>query len=116
MQLIEKALVGKTGKPEECEDFILFTPNFAAVIDGVTGKTDEMQGTGRIAGKILIEAIEMMEKDISMETCLEFLTSKIYNYYCKKGIEAIAKEDPRKANVPQFFRFERKVVSRGFFS
>ena len=95
MQLIEKNLIGKTGKPEECEDFLVFTKDFAAIIDGVTGKTESMKGTGRIAGKILKKSIENILPDISMEECLNQLTNSIYDFYLEQGIEKEASKDPR---------------------
>jgi hypothetical protein len=86
MQLIEKHLQGKTAHPNQCEDFLLFNSHFAAVIDGVTAKQKDMAGAGKIAGEILKKTIEEMSAEITMEACIELLTSRLFAYYERQNL------------------------------
>ncbi|MEZ4775428.1 MAG: hypothetical protein R3D00_19745 [Bacteroidia bacterium] len=95
MKLIERFLQGKTGRAEDCEDFLVFSENFAAVIDGVTAKSPEMAGSGRVAAEILSNVIENLPETISWEDCLARLTEAIFQHYEKTGIADNARHNPR---------------------
>ena len=116
MHIIEKQLIGKTGNPDQCEDFIVITDHFVAVIDGVTGKRKEMEGTGRIAAQILAKIIQFMDSRISMNDCIELLTAGIHRYYQEQGMVEITREDPRNriaASAIIFSRFHRQIWMMG---
>lgn len=82
MDIIEKFIVAK--KPGECEDEIVVTDNFVAVIDGLTSKSnfqlDEMT-TGQLAAKLVKETIEQFPSHITSYQAIEKLTKRIYNFY-----------------------------------
>ncbi|MDX2245889.1 MAG: protein phosphatase 2C domain-containing protein [Bacteroidia bacterium] len=95
MKLIEEFLQGKTGKAEENEDFMFFSENFAAVIDGVTAKRPEMAGTGRIAAEIIHREIFRLPAETTWEEALEIFTQAIFSHYQQTGIAEAARHDPR---------------------
>lgn len=95
MKLIEEFLQGKTGKAEECEDFLFFSENFAAVIDGVTAKKPEMAGTGRMAAEIIHRKIFDLPAETTWEEALEIFTRAIFSHYHQQGIAREAQADPR---------------------
>lgn len=67
MKLIEEFICGKKNDPALCEDMIVTTPDFMAVIDGATSKScSEMAGKsgGRFAAEIMARAIETLPADM----------------------------------------------------
>ncbi len=67
MEIVEQFVQAKLGPPEQCEDGILVTSNFAAVIDGATDKTgqryDGMTG-GRFAMLACSDALRSLEPTV----------------------------------------------------
>jgi hypothetical protein len=69
MHIIEEFLHSRSANPEECEDFLVKSDNFLAVIDGVTDKhgfpyRGGKKG-GRFAGEIVAQEIEQLPEEIS---------------------------------------------------
>lgn len=60
MKIIEKYIFGKKGNPAECEDGLVITENFIAVVDGVTAKGTkkfEDLSSGAFARKALCDLL-----------------------------------------------------------
>ncbi len=94
----ESFLKGKKSKISN-EDGIVVTPYFAAVIDGVTNKSDfsiEGKSPGRKSMELIIQAIREFPKDISAEEAINRITEKIHSFYVEQGILEEVKHSPEK--------------------
>lgn len=91
--LEEQSLVAKTGRDEDCEDAIYIGPNFVAVIDGATSKTERRwdgETGGRVAARIIGETFDQIPYDATIHQAVEILTSAIRNFYVQhEAIETI---------------------------
>lgn len=58
MEVIEKFIKGKFGKEELCEDAIVVSENFIAVIDGVTSQENYCKG--KALGKIISDILKIL--------------------------------------------------------
>ena len=99
MKIIESCIVGKKSQ-EACEDGMVITDDFIAVIDGSTSKTPkhlnpEMKN-GRYAMMLISEYIrEELKADASVDDFCQGVTAYIYNkVYEKLGVEERLNEHP----------------------
>src|SRR5579883_433995 len=82
--LIEQFLAAKSGREEDCEDAIYAGPNFVAVIDGATSKSERRwdgKTGGRIAAEIIKEAFEHVPADATARKTVDILTAAIHALY-----------------------------------
>lgn len=92
MKVIESKIEGKKS-PESCEDGLLVTADFIAVIDGSTSKTPHHLSpdmkNGRYAMVLISEYIQHeLKPESTVEDFCEGVTSYIYNkVYRQQGIE-----------------------------
>lgn len=99
MKIIESSIKGKKS-PEACEDGMVVTDDFIAVIDGSTSKTPKHLNpdmkNGRYAMMLISEYIrEELKADASVEEFCQGVTAYIYNkVYEKLGVEERLKEHP----------------------
>ena len=99
MMIIESKIVGKKSQ-ESCEDGMVVTDDFIAVIDGSTSKTPKHLNpdmkNGRYAMMLISEYIrEELKADASVDDFCQGVTSNIYNkVYEKLGVEERLKEHP----------------------
>ena len=99
MKIIESKIVGKKSQ-EACEDGIVITDDFIAVIDGSTSKTPKHLNpdmkNGRYAMMLISEYIrEELKADASVDDFCQGVTAYIYNkVYEKLGVEERLKEHP----------------------
>ena len=99
MMIIESKIVGKKSQ-ESCEDGMVFTDDFIAVIDGSTSKTPKHLNpdmkNGRYAMMLISEYIrEELEADASVDDFCQGVSAYIYNkVYEKLGVEKRLKEHP----------------------
>ena len=64
MPILEQYVLGKHPNPALCEDFLVITPHFYAVIDGVTSKSDRLfdgKYGGRYAAELLADAVRTLD-------------------------------------------------------
>jgi hypothetical protein len=80
VEIMERFLAAKTGRPEECEDGIVVARGFAGVIDGGTDKTgrryEGMTG-GRYAMVACSEALSSLDPKADHVTAAEHLTTTL---------------------------------------
>ena len=80
MQVVEQFLAAKTGQLEQCEDGIVVTSDFAAVIDGATDKTgcryDGMTG-GRYVMLVCCNALRSLSPEADRMVAVEHLTETL---------------------------------------
>ena len=99
MKIIESSIIGKKS-PEACEDGMVVTDDFIAVIDGSTSKTPKLLNpdmkNGRYAMMLISEYIrEELKTDASVDEFCQGVTAYIYNkVYEKLGVEERLKEHP----------------------
>ena len=99
MKIIESCIIGKKSQ-EACEDGMVITDDFIAVIDGSTSKTPKHLNpdmkNGRYAMMLISEYIrEELKADASVDDFCQGVTSYIYNkVYEKLGVEERLKEHP----------------------
>ena len=99
MKIIESSIIGKKS-PEACEDGMVVTDDFIAVIDGSTSKTPKHLNpdmkNGRYSMMLISEYIrEELKADASVDDFCQGVTAYIYNkVYEKLGVEDRLKEHP----------------------
>lgn len=99
MMIIESKIVGKKSQ-ESCEDGMVITDDFIAVIDGSTSKTPKHLNpdmkNGRYAMMLISEYIrEELEADASVDDFCQGVSAYIYNkVYEKLRVEERLKEHP----------------------
>lgn len=99
MKIIESSIIGKKS-PEACEDGMVITDDFIAVIDGSTSKTPKHLNpdmkNGRYAMMLISEYIrEELKADASVDDFCQGVSAYIYNkVYEKLGVEKRLKEHP----------------------
>lgn len=99
MKIIESSIIGKKSQ-EACEDGMVVTDDFIAVIDGSTSKTPKHLNpdmkNGRYAMMLISEYIrEELKADASADDFCQGVTAYIYNkVYEKLGVEERLKEHP----------------------
>ena len=99
MKIIESSIIGKKSS-EACEDGMVVTDDFIAVIDGSTSKTPKHLNpdmkNGRYAMMLISEYIrEELKTDASVDEFCQGVTAYIYNkVYEKLGVEEWLKEHP----------------------
>ena len=82
--IIEKFICGKKGKDELCEDMLVVTEDFIAVIDGVTSKSGVLydgKSGGRYASELVANAIEGLHADVEGLDALKRLDKTISDKY-----------------------------------
>lgn len=100
MKIIESSIIGKKS-PEACEDGMVVTDDFIAVIDGSTSKTPKHLNpdmkNGRYAMMLISEYIqEELKADASVDDFCQGVTAYIYNkVYEKLEVEERLKEHPK---------------------
>lgn len=97
MIIIEHFICGKHAA-DDCEDGIVTTNDFAAVIDGSTSKTptrlDPSMKNGRFAMMLISEYIKQMPADYTMDDFCRGITIRIAEEYNKRGITERMAEHP----------------------
>ena len=99
MKIIESSIIGKKSQ-EACEDGMVITDDFIAVIDGSTSKTPKHLNpdmkNGRYAMMLISEYIrEELKSEASVDDFCQGVTAYIYNkVYEKLGVEERLKEHP----------------------
>ena len=99
MKIIESSIIGKKSQ-EACEDGMVVTDDFIAVIDGSTSKTPKHLNpdmkNGRYAMMLISVYIrEELKADASVDDFCQGVTAYIYNkVYEKLGVEERLKEHP----------------------
>ena len=99
MKIIESSIIGKKSQ-EACEDGMVVTDDFIAVIDGSTSKTPKHLNpdmkNGRYAMMLISEYIrEELKADASVDDFCQGVTAYIYNkVYEKLGVEERLMEHP----------------------
>ena len=112
MKIIESSIIGKKSL-EACEDGMVVTDDFIAVIDGSTSKTPKHLNpdmkNGRYAMMLISEYIrEELKADASLDDFCQGVTAYIYNMvYEKLGVEERLKEHPEERLTASVILYSR---------
>ena len=116
MRIIEQLIVGKHDD-ETCEDGIVVTDNFIAVIDGSTSKTSErinpkMQN-GRFAMQLVSDVVSSLPAQITIRQFCNIVTDAIgesYDFY-QQDAEMIREHPERRltCSAAVYSRYHREV-------
>ena len=112
MKIIESSIIGKKSQ-EVCEDGMVVTDDFIAVIDGSTSKTPKHLNpdmkNGRYAMMLISEYIrEELKADASVDDFCQGVTAYIYHkVYEKLGVEERLKEHPEERLTPSAILYSR---------
>ena len=96
MKVIEQKAAAKS-KKVPCEDEIVVSSYYAGVIDGVTPKNDlrwNGLSTGRMAAKIIAEAITALPAHLELPDVLRNLTRRIFEFYETENFVEKARKSP----------------------
>lgn len=99
MKIIEQFVQGKKSQAT-CEDGIVVTDNFVAVIDGSTSKTpfrlDENMTNGQFAMRLIANYITdtLSEPGVSAETFCERMTDQFRTAYEQRGVMSMMRQHP----------------------
>lgn len=90
--IIEQLCASKTIVPEECEDIIVVSKNYIAVIDGATSKTSntfEGKTGGKIAAELIASYLEngLKDSDIDYKTATCRIQAELQEYARKHNLE-----------------------------
>lgn len=117
--VIEQALTGKAGDASLCEDALVITPGFAAVIDGATSKSPlrfSGKTTGRVAAELLSEVVAALPADATMDRFVAEAGERFVAFYRCNGILGRAAAEPAcrlTASVAVYSDARREVWSVG---
>lgn len=114
MQIIEQSLVAKNPR-KKSEDGIVVSPDFIAVIDGSTSKTEYrhslLRSNGRYAMQLTGRYIRRMPKNITSEGFLRGVTAFIRKHYRKSMLPRLAEhpEDRLTCSAVIYSRLNREI-------
>ena len=114
MEIIEQCCVGKNPRVG-CEDGLVVTPDFIAVIDGSTSKSQYRhslwRSNGRQAMKIVARYIRRMSPKTSSEQFLTGVTAEVRRHYRRSMLPRLAEhpEDRLTCSVAVYSRLSREV-------
>jgi glycerophosphoryl diester phosphodiesterase len=80
-QIVERFVQGKAADAERCEDVVVVTDAFAAVIDGATSKSPRRPGTvspGRMLALALAEVIHDLDPVLDARSAVDQLTERAH--------------------------------------
>tara|TARA_Y100001934_G_scaffold164449_1_gene195864 strand:+ start:1690 stop:2517 length:828 start_codon:yes stop_codon:yes gene_type:complete len=89
MKVIERKILGKAQDQNLCEDRIIVTDDFIAVIDGATAKGDwtiDGMAPGRYIGDVIEDAFKTAPADATAEEFLGTVTNNIRQVYNQHGM------------------------------
>jgi len=111
VKVVEQFIAGKSGVDSDlCEDAIVVTQHFAAVIDGATDKTGCLYGGvkgGRAAALAIASAVEDLPADIDAASAIAVLTAAM------APLAAVGPDDGPSAAVCIYSQARREVWQVG---
>ena len=114
MEIIEQQLIGKNPK-KRCEDGIVVTPDFIAVIDGSTSKSSLrhslFSSNGRYCMQLVSRYLRKAPKSITCEAFCRGVTAYVRKHYRRSRLELMAREPWERmcASAVIFSRVSREV-------
>lgn len=97
MQIIEKFVQGKSKDTELCEDGIVVSDHFVAVVDGATAKSTRLFDgvkSGKFAMQVICRSIPKIPKKATGVAAINFLTRALAKEYKRLGIYRELQKNP----------------------
>lgn len=81
--VIESRVEGKYGDASRCEDALVMTPDFVAVIDGATSKVPPIDGktSGRWAAELLVAVITSLPREATLTQFVDCANASFQTFY-----------------------------------
>ena len=111
MKIIESFIKGKISK-EKCEDRLVISDNFIAVIDGVSSKSpylDNGKTTGNIAAGLIEDVIENMRKETSLKEFISLVNRAYEEYYIHSSFALDIERYGLQAMAVVYSDYEKKI-------
>ncbi len=115
VRVVEQFVMGKSGRPEDCEDALVILPDFVCVIDGATTKSD-LRFAGRTPGlaaaRALTTAIKRLPPDSDAPTAVAVMTSALAQLYRRHKVYDLMQREPihrATASIGIYSRSRREV-------
>ena len=114
MEIIEQQLIGKNPR-KRCEDGIVVTPDFIAVIDGSTSKSSLrhslFSSNGRYCMQLVSRYLRKAPKGITCEAFCRGVTAYVRKHYRRSRLELMAREPWERmcASAVIFSRVSREI-------
>lgn len=101
IQVLETFIRGKVSD-NQCEDTVVMTSNFIAIIDGVTSKSHfrvDGQTTGKLASTIIAHVLERAPRELTLQTLIQRVNKAFAEFYqrvtftadrASQGLQAVA--------------------------
>lgn len=117
--VIESRVEGKYGDASRCEDALVVTPDFAAVIDGATSKVPlafDGKTTGRWAAELLVGVVASLPREATLSQFVDRANACLLSFYRSRQIlqKTISEPEYRlAASVAVYSDARREVWSVG---
>ena len=112
MNIEERFVCGKKNDSSLCEDSVVVTDNFAAVIDGSTSKGTVKymdKSTGRAASEYIAHYIEhILDEDADIRAFADGATAVIHNAYISAGVADMVHEKAENRMTASTVVYSRK--------
>jgi glycerophosphoryl diester phosphodiesterase len=114
MEIIEQSCIGK-GEQRKCEDGIVVTKDYIAVIDGSTSKTERrfsmFRSNGRYCMQLVSRYVRHAKGDLSCRQFCNGVTRLVAREYSKKMLPRLAEhpEERLTASAIVFSRLNREI-------
>ncbi|AEA01751.1 MULTISPECIES: hypothetical protein [Aerococcus] len=116
VQLIKEFIQGKHPDQARCEDDYIIRDDYVAVIDGVSSKstfTYQGQTTGKLASRLIKEAISQLPKAADLEEILARINAVINQFYQEIAFDLDRKEFGLQAVMALYSRHLGKIFLIG---
>jgi glycerophosphoryl diester phosphodiesterase len=111
LRVLEQLVLGRHADPERCEDGVVVTPHYAAVVDGATAKYPIARAAatpGRLAMETVVHGIEALRPDGDVSDASARLSAMLADAY--ERMPATHGEQPRPTASAAIFSAARREV------
>ena len=119
MEVIEQYLNSKTGDLAACEDAIFLNDHFAAVIDGVTTKSERRwdgKTSGQVAARLVVGVLPRLDPAVTAPEAFATINQAFRDLYAKVGLTTEVERNPVErcaACVLMYSRHHHQIWSVG---
>ena len=95
--ILDRFILGKGPDPSKCEDRIVCTEHFAAVIDGATSKSDLDLGDktqGLLAGELIDLELQQLARDATADVFIQQVNARFQAFYQQRDLLETVVENP----------------------
>ena len=111
MEIIEQFILGKQDA-ETCEDSLVITDDYIAVVDGVTSSGDisfNGKRTGRVAAELISKVVAEMPSDLNIEEIITLINGRIEDFYSTSGFAGEKYINGPEAALGIYSKYHQKI-------